>query len=239
MYIFRILAFLVLSTGMANAQAIWADYSFTVAPGNEAKFVQAMDTLAESDVFDRFEGKVLLNAPLANGMDKSTHSFAVIYDSMGAFEMFNANVASDRDWQKFVRALNKQGTAVSQTIYQRVGGYGTIGQNRAWVAQALQVRNPMGYVPALDRLMKSKVMADYRASLDLWQVVSGGAPGMTHIVVYGWDTHTKSQYYANKKASEPAFLKAIGNLGQYRTVMGQTMTRTVKEWGPLVLDSVR
>ena len=82
--ILSIIAAFIFAPHMASADAVWANYSFTVNPGAEAKLEKAV-----RDYFDgnaAFTGKVFFNRQVMNGADPSTHNIAILQPSMSEWE---------------------------------------------------------------------------------------------------------------------------------------------------------
>ena len=48
----------------------------------------------------------------------------------------------------------------------------------------MAVSNPAGYLGAVDKLMRNEVMKGLPGGFDIWQIVAGGPPGASHIVVF-------------------------------------------------------
>lgn len=231
MFIRVIFAFF-LFTGLANAQAIWVDYAWEVKPAQEARFMQAVNKFTGSSAFQSFPGRMIFNAHAANGTQPTTHSFAVVYKDMASFEAFSASLAGNKDWDSFRRALNAAGSPVSETVYAHVAGWGDMKiANRAWQGWALQVRNPQAYAGGLKTLMQNPTMGKMPGSMDLWQVVAGGTPGVTHVIVYGSDTWAAMEGFRRDIAADRQIASAIAEFSKVRTMLGTTLLRGVKDWG--------
>lgn len=231
MFLRTIFAFF-LFTGFAHAQAVWVDYAWEVKPAQESRFMQAVDKFTGSEAFASFPGRMIFNVHAANGADATTHSFAVVYKNMAAFEAFSGSLAGNQHWDRFRRALNAAGTPVSETIYSHVAGWGDMElKNRAWQGWALQVSNPAAYAGGLDALMRKPVMQKMPGSMDLWQVVAGGTPGVTHIIVYGSDTWSDMEGFRKDLAQDAQVSSTIAGFSRVRTLLGTILTRGVQDWG--------
>lgn len=241
LYLVACLAFALLAMPQnANAQAFWVDYSWEVAPQNEKRFVKAVNKFTSSDAFKKFNGKMWFNVHVANGADPTTHSFAVVHESIEDFERLSAYLAGSADWDKFRKALAAAGTRINETTYSHVIGYGDHPKDkRAFMGQVLQVRDPANYVRSLNSFMKARVMADLPGALDIWQVVSGGPPGATHLVVFGYDSFSEGVNFTASASRNPEFLRNMGNLAQYRSILGSIWVTAPVKFGPSELSDMR
>ncbi|MBT5518622.1 MAG: hypothetical protein HOK33_06750 [Rhodobiaceae bacterium] len=238
--LFRVIIVLFAMTGFARAQAVWADYAWAVEPAKEDRFFAAVDKFTNSDAFSTFEGRMLVNAQIANGEQPQNFSFAVIYEDLATFEATQAQLNGNADWDRFRKALAANGTLVSETVYTHVKGWGEINNERfAWEGAAARVTDPANYIARLGRLMDSNIMADAPVSIDVWRVTAGGAPGVSHIVVFGSDSWSEMENFRSESAKNPDFVAAIAGMGKVRTMLGASWTRTAASYGPLDLNSLR
>jgi len=234
-----VLAMLVLPQ-FAMAQAFWIDYGWNVKPQNETKFIAAVERFTASDVFKNFPGKMWFNAHVANGPDHTTHSFAVVYDDVSQFESFSAQLQGTKEWDRFRKALNANGKPTGETIYNHVVGYGDHPKDKsAFIGTAMQVSNPIGYVASLDDLMKIDTMSQLPGSLDIWAVVAGGAPGVTHSVVFGYDRFSQGSAFLREAMKDPTYVKKLAELGKYRTLLPSLWVNTPAKYGTATLSNMR
>ena len=90
--LFTLVAALFLAPQIAAAQAVWANYSFNVKPGAEAKIEKAVRAYFDGN--EAFKGKVFFNRQVINGANPATHNIAIVQPSMS-------------DWETVWRALAK------------------------------------------------------------------------------------------------------------------------------------
>jgi hypothetical protein len=231
---------LLAMTGFARAQAVWVDYGWAVEPAKENRFFAAVDKFTGSDAFKDFEGRMLINAHAANGTQPTNFSFAVIYEDLATFEARQAQLNGTAEWDRFRKALSANGTLVSETVYTHVKGWGEINnENFAWEGAAARVTDPANYISRLNRLMNSNIMADAPLSIDVWRVTAGGAPGVSHIVVFGGTSWSEMENFRAESARNPDFVTAIAGMAKVRTLLGALWTRTAASYGPLDLNSLR
>ena len=240
LHVFGLVLALMLTPQLAKAQAFWIDYSWQVAPKDEKRFMIAFEKFRASPAFSQFKGKIWFNVNVSDGADPATHSFATVYDSLEEFEQLSAALAQSDDWNKFRRALDAAGNLVTTATYLHVRGYGDHPKDKsAFMGSVAQVTNPAGYIGSLDRMMASNYMADLPGALDVWQILSGGPPGATHLVVFGYDRFSEGVNYTNKMASNSQFRASMANLGQYRNLLGTVWVNTVGKFGPSDLAGMR
>jgi hypothetical protein len=238
--LFRVMIVLLAMTGFARAQAVWVDYAWAVEPAKENRFFAAIDKFTNSDAFSNFEGRMLVNAHTANGAQPQNFSFAVIYEDLATFEATQAQLNGTADWDRFRKTLAANGSLVSETVYTHVKGWGEINnENFAWEGAAARVTDPANYIARLSRLMDSNIMADAPLSIDVWRVTAGGAPGVSHIVVFGGDSWSEMESFRAESAKNPDFVAAIAGMAKVRTLLGALWTRTAASYGPLDLNSLR
>ncbi|MGI9438202.1 MAG: hypothetical protein ACR2OK_00715 [Parvibaculales bacterium] len=236
----RVMFVLLAMTGLARAQAVWVDYAWQVAPAQENRFFSAVDKFTNSDTFRTFDGRMLINAHAINGQQATNFSFAVIYDSLASFEATQAGLNGTADWDRFRKALAANGTLLSETVYTHVAGWGTLDNNtQAWEGSAVQVTNPAGYIGRLNRLMDSDIMSDFPGSFDVWRVTAGGAPGVTHTIVFGAKSWSELENFRAESAKNPDFVAAIAGMAKTRTLLGSLWTRSAGTHGTLDLNSIR
>jgi hypothetical protein len=238
--LFRVMIVLLAMTGFARAQAVWVDYAWAVEPAKENRFFNAVDKFTASDVFSDFDGRMLINASLANGAQPENFSFAVIYKDLASFEARQAQLNGTAEWDRFRKALAANGTLVSETVYTHVAGWGELNNaGMAWEGAAARVTDQQNYVSRLSRLMNSTIMTDMPISIDVWRVSAGGAPGVSHVVVFGGDSWSELENFRSESAQNPDFVAAITGMAKVRTLLGSVWTRSIATHGSLDLNSIR
>jgi hypothetical protein len=240
MFLLRVLCVYALTVTASYAQSVWVDYQWSVAPAQEKRFVSAVSDFMSSETFEAFPGKILFNASVVNGDNPATHSFAVIYPSVEAMETNNANLVGNKDWNQFRASLDSAGDSVGETLYMHVAGFGPQDDDqRSWVGQVLQVRNPANYVRDLGSMMQTDTMKAVPGSIDIWQVVAGGVPGATHVAVFGYKSFTAGTNFLSSSAQNPEFVSGMMALGKSRTILGSLWTQTAAEFGPMSMADIR
>jgi hypothetical protein len=240
MFLLRVLCLYAMTVTASYAQSVWIDYQWSVAPAQEKRFVSAVTEFMSSETFESFPGKILFNASIVNGSSPATHSFAVIYPNVAAMEANNTRLVGNQDWNRFRAALDSAGDSVGETLYTHVAGFGPQDDDqRSWVGQVLQVRNPANYMRDLSNMMKTDTMQAVPGSIDIWQVVAGGTPGATHVAVFGYKSFTAGTDFLTSSSQNPEFVSDMMALGKSRSVLGSLWTQTVAEFGPMSMNDIR
>ena len=82
----------------------------------------------------------------------------------------------------------------------------------------MAVSNPVGYLGAVDKLMRNEVMKGLPGGFDIWQIVAGGPPGASHIVVFANNSFAESMNFnrdPRRTPLSPEILRRLANFGQY------------------------
>jgi len=231
-------AFLFVNT--AHAQAMWVDYSWKVEPQNEKKFISAVEKFTQSETFSTFPGKMWFVVHTANGPNPTTHSFAVVYEKVEDFEATFQDLASSDDFDRFRKTLNAAAEPVDEVVYTHVKGYGGHPIDATtYQVSVMAVSNPAGYLGAVDKLMGNNVMKGLPGGFDIWQIVAGGPPGASHIVVFANNSFAESMNFNIESASDPSFARDFSALNKYRTILGSSWTTSPVKFGTAELNSIR
>ena len=100
--ILSIVAAFILVPQISAADAVWANYSFNVKPGAEAKLEKAVGDYFEGN--NDFNGKVF-NRQVMNGANPATHNIAVLQPSMSEWEEGLARTQGDPKFQTFAQVF--------------------------------------------------------------------------------------------------------------------------------------
>ena len=231
-------AFLFVNT--AQAQVMWVDYSWKVEPQNEKKFISAVEKFTQSETFSTFPGKMWFVVHTANGPNPTTHSFAVVYEKVEDFEATFQDLANSDEFDRFRKALNAAAEPVDEVVYTHVKGYGAHPIDATtYQVSVMAVSNPTGYLGAVDKLMGNNVMDSLPGGFDIWQIVAGGPPGASHIVVFANNSFAESMNFNIESASDPSFVRDFSAVGKYRTILGSSWTTSPVKYGSAELDSIR
>ena len=231
-------AFLFVNT--AQAQVMWVDYSWKVEPQNEKKFISAVEKFTQSETFSTFPGKMWFVVHTANGPNPTTHSFAVVYEKVEDFEATFQDLANSDEFDRFRKALNAAAEPVDEVVYTHVKGYGAHPIDATtYQVSVMAVSNPTGYLGAVDKLMGNNVMDSLPGGFDIWQIVAGGPPGASHIVVFANNSFAESMNFNIESASDPSFARDFSALNKYRTILGSSWTTSPVKFGTAELNSIR
>ena len=103
----------------------------------------------------------------------------------------------------------------------------------------MAVSNPVGYLGAVDKLMRNEVMKGLPGGFDIWQIVAGGPPGASHIVVFANNSFAESMNFNRESAADPSFARDFAALGKFRTILGSSWTTSPVKYGSSELNSIR
>ena len=204
---------------MASADAVWANYSFTVKPGAEAKLEKAV-----RDYFDgnaAFTGKVFFNRQVMNGADPSTHNIAILQPSVSAGWKELQRSQSDPKFQALAQLFAQNAQSVDESLLTHVKGYGEIkGEGNKFMTFAISVSSPARLIQALDKAFAQEGSWTLSGPLDVFAIAAGGAPGISHIVVVGYEmTLRPSQDYL-RSANYTELQKSLNRVREIRPVLG-------------------
>ena len=232
--ILSIIAAFIFAPHMASADAVWANYSFTVNPGAEAKLEKAV-----RDYFDgnaAFTGKVFFNRQVMNGADPSTHNIAILQPSMSEWEKGLAGNQTDSNFQAVAEIFAQNAVRVDESLMTHVKGYGEIkGEGAKFMTYALSVSSPERLVQILDKAFSKEGSWTLTGPLDLFAVTAGGAPGISHIVVIGTDDFAAFQSYLRSEN----FLDMSRDLDRVRKIQAVGMVENIIFQGPFDLNTLR
>ena len=239
-FLFACAASVILFVNAAQAQVMWIDYSWKVEPQNEKKFIAAVEKFTQSETFSTFPGKMWFVAHTANGPNPTTHSFAVVYEKAEDFEATFRDLANSDEFDRFRKALSAAAEPVDEVVYSHVKGYGGHPIDATtYQVSLMAVSNPVGYLGAVDKLMRNEVMKSLPGGFDIWQIVAGGPPGASHIVVFANNSFAESMNFNRESAADPNFARDFGALGKFRTILGSSWTTSPVKYGSSELNSIR
>jgi hypothetical protein len=241
----RKLGGLVAATALFIAQAVAADPTLQINgialnPGaNPADVVAATDQLMGSAIGKQATGRLLLLANLADGDNPATHSFAVLNKSAAAGEAFGQKLVADPAWGQFQAAMAKLGTIASQSRYRTIKSWGDISDgDMVWLGVALVVKDVPAFLAARDRYQASETGKKFPGQGHLSAVVAAGASPVTHVISVGYASEAEMESWGalNRASADwQAYVTASQSSAQ---VVGFTLSRVVKSWGPATMKDV-
>ncbi len=224
---------LMLLPSLAQAQAIWVDYGLVMKPGSQTKAEAAVDRYFGNS---KFEGLAIFNNTLINGPSPQTHNLALVYKDFASFESSRQALMNTPAQQSFLQTMFANGNVLTETVYSHVAGWGqTAQEGTQYIGFAMQVSNPKRYVKLLDEYSQAPGNATEISGIDLFQVIAGGSPGITHVAVIAVANRADFlQRYAS-----PDFAKFLKDFGKARKVLGVIYSDNLSFNGPLDLKSIR
>ena len=232
--ILSIIAAFILVPQISAADAVWANYSFNVKPGAEAKLEKAVRDYFEGN--NDFNGKVFFNRQVMNGANPATHNIAVLQPSMSEWEEGLARTQGDPKFQTFAQVFAQNAVRVDESLLTHVKGYGEIkGEGAKFMTFAISVSNPARLVQIFDTAFSKDGSWTLSGPLDLFAVTAGGAPGISHIVVVATDDFAAFQNYLRSEN----YLDMSKDLKRVRQIRAIGMVENIVFQGPFDLNSLR
>lgn len=225
---------LALTPQLANAQAIWVDYGLVMQPGSQDKAMAAVDRYFKNN--GKFEGIAIFNDTMINGASPQTHNLALVYKDHASFESSRQAMLNSPERRAFLQTMFANGNVLTETVYTHVAGWGkTAQEGTQYIGFAMQVSNPGRYVELLDEYSREPGNATEISGIDLFQVIAGGTPGITHVAVIA----VKNRADFMERYTQPTFAKYLRKFGQVRKVLGTSYSNNLSFNGPLDLNSIR
>jgi hypothetical protein len=228
----------LLGQGAAAAPS-WGIIAFSTTPQNAATVLAAADKLMGSAVGQKFPGRLLLQASVANGNSPATHSFVPIYKSAKEREEFVQRMQRDPAWQEFLSTMTLATQPVSQTQYRTLKSWGPVSDDdRVWMAHAFNVSDPPAFVAAVDAFLASKTGKKHPGQVHLSSIVAGGLTRVTHVISVGYTSEAEMDAWLDVRdasADWTTYIEASRPNGEY---LGSTLSRDLKAWGPASLEEL-
>lgn len=241
----RKLGGLVAATALFIAQAAAADpmlhlNGIALNPGaNPADVVAATDQLMGSAIGKQATGRLLLLAAIADGDSPTTHSYAILNKSAAAAEAFNQKLFPDPAWAQFQASMAKLGTVTSTARYRTIKSWGDISDDDAvWVGVALVVKDAPAFLAARDRYGASETGKKFPGQGHLAGVIAAGASPVTHLISVGYASEAEMENWARVTRASADWQAYQNEIRDNAQVMGFTLSRVVKSWGPATLKDV-
>tara|TARA_Y100001934_G_scaffold219104_1_gene260610 strand:- start:579 stop:1286 length:708 start_codon:yes stop_codon:yes gene_type:complete len=230
-----LLALLLTVSYTALAEGIWINYAFKTNWSNRAAVADLFKNYYKTDFGKSFQGLMFLDSVVVNGQDPSTHSAAFVYKSEKDFENRRTAAAINGDFHDFVSQLTEKVEFIEETMLSHVAGFGLPAeQSKQWIAVAVEVRDAKKYQALMDEISGSEIAK--LASFDLWAVVAGGTPGVTHYITIGVESRAD---FRNHETVQKLFAEVDKKASGIRTLKGMSYSDTVLTRGPLKSVEIR
>jgi len=225
---------LVMAPHAASAQAVWVDYGLMMNAGSQATAETAVKGYLGNN--SKFEGLAIFNQTMINGANPQTHNLAIIYKDQASWESSSAALSGSSAQNAFLRTMMANGKLLHETAYMHVKGWGKVAEEGTqYIAFAMQVKNPSRYIQFLDEYSREPGNATEIASIDVFQVLAGGVPGVTHIAVIA--TPKRSEFMT--RYTSPQFSQYLRKFANVRSVLGTSYSDNLSFNGSLALSSLR
>lgn len=229
----------LLTSHTASAEPAWSQISVTAAPSNAAAVVAATDKLMSSEIGKTFPGKLLLQINAADGANPATHTFVPIYKTAAAREAFGQSLQGNAAWTEFQATLERVTQPGGTVLNQVLKHWGDINDtDHVWMAHAFDVRDPAGFLAAINAFMASATGQKFPGQVYLSGVVAGGLSPVSHIISVGYASEAEmADWLAVRDASADwaAYQKASAPTGDF---LGTSLARDLKSWGPATLPQL-
>lgn len=201
----------------APANIVGFVYSFDVT--NPSGVVEALTEYWNSPTGKKNPATAILRQHVSNGDDPSTHSIAVVYESLAQIDEANALNNSSEDGQKFFAKMMASASLVSEGMFF---GTGITSGNPAIVAApgrytvntAIAVSDAEAYVGAWQEYISS---IDGSSSATNLFVLNGlGEQASTHAVTIS--ANSMAELFPQNPAGQEAYAKLIDDVKDIRTV---------------------
>jgi hypothetical protein len=180
-----------------------------------------------------------LLSSLADGENQATHSFVTLNKSAAAGEAFSQKLIVDPAWAQFQGALAKLGSVTSTARYRIMKSWGDISdQDVVWLSVAFTVTDQSAFLEARDRYTASETGKKFPGQGHLSAVVAAGASPVTHVITIGYASEAEMESWGSlnrASADWQAYLDASRGSAE---VVGLTLSRVVKSWGPATMKDV-
>lgn len=223
----------------AAALPSWSSIGFRATPQDAPKILAAADKLMNSPIGKEFPGRLLLQVHVADGTNPATHSFVPIYKSSAEREAFAQKMQADPAWADFLATMTQASEPVSQVLYRTLKSWGDVADtDGVWVSFAFTVRDPAGFVAAIDKFMASATGKKFPGQVHLSGIVAGGLSPVTHTVSVGYASEAEMEAWADSllgNADWAAYLEVSRGLAD---MLGANLVRDLKAWGPASLKDL-
>lgn len=236
---FAVIGLFFLLGQTASAAPSWSIIAFSMTPQNAPAVLAAADKLMSSKVGEKFPGRLLLQANVADGNSPATHSFVPVYKSAKDREEFVQRMQRDPAWQQFLSTMTLATEPVSQTLYRTLKSWGNVSDSdQVWMAHSFGVSDPPGFLAAIDAFMASKTGKKFPGQVHLSSVVAGGLTPVTHVISVGYTSEAEMDSWLDVRdasADWTTYVQASNPTGEF---LGSAMARDMKAWGPASLEEL-
>lgn len=236
---------LAAATALFVAQTSAADPTFHLTgfalnPGaNVADVVTATDQFLASEIGQQRPGRLLLVANLADGDNPATHGFAILNKSAASGEAFSQKLIGDPAGAQFQGALAKLGTVTSQVRHRTIKSWGDISdQDVVWLGVALRVTDVPAFLAARDRYQASETGKKFPGQGHVSAIVAAGASPVTHVISVGYASEAEMESWGSVNRASADWQAYQTALQGNAEVLGFTLSRVVKAWGPATMKDV-
>jgi hypothetical protein len=216
----------------AAASSTWSMIGFSTTPQDAPAVIAAADKLMGSPAGKEFPGRLLLQVSLADGDNPATHSFVPIYKSTADREAFVQKLQADPAWPVFQASMTKLSKPVSTVLFRTMKSWGDVNDTDViWQGHAFAVKDPAGFLAALDKFMASDAGKKFPGQLFLSAVIAGGITPTTHMVSVGFASETEMAAWSESLEGNADWATYLETSRKSAEHLGADLSRTAKTWG--------
>ena len=192
-------------------------YSFNVTdPG---AVVGALTDYWNSPVGKKNPATVILRQHISNGTDPSTHSIAVVYDSLAQIDETNALNNGTKEMQAFLTKMSSAATLISEGMFMGTGitsGNAEIvpAPGRYTSATSVAVSDPAAYVAAWQTFTGAS--NNDRGATNLFGINGNGEDATTHVVTVS--ANSMEDLLTPSSVQQEAFATVLSDVTDIRTI---------------------
>ena len=192
-------------------------YSFNVTdPG---AVVGALTDYWNSPVGKKNPATVILRQHISNGTDPSTHSIAVVYDSLAQIDETNALNNGTKEMQAFLTKMSSAATLISEGMFMGTGitsGNAEIvpAPGRYTSATSVAVSDPAAYVAAWQTFTGAS--NNDRGATNLFGINGNGEDATTHVVTVS--ANSMEDLLTPSSDQQEAFATFLSDVKDIRTI---------------------
>ncbi len=223
----------------AAAGPTWSAFAFTITPQNAPQVVAATDKFMNSAIGKEFPGRLMLHMYMANGSNPATHTLAPFYKSAADREAYTQKVMADPAWADYRATMAGIAQPVSQVMLRTLKSWGEIvDSDPVWVSSAFAVKDPAGFVAAIDKFMASETGKKFPGQVHLSGVVAGGISPVTHMVSIGYATEAEMEAWMDSLMGNADWAACLEAGSLAAQPLGDSIGRTLKTWGTVSMGDL-
>jgi hypothetical protein len=211
----------------------------TVSPLNAPKLVAAFDKYMSSPLGQKYKGRLVLQAHVADGDDPATHSIVGFYHSMAEAEAFAQQAQGDPAWTELLNTVVPIAQAGFTARIGTLKSWGDINDtDKIWNVHFFTVTDQAGFVAALNDWLNSPTGKKFPGQGHLFALGAAGVNPATHVISVGYASMAEMEAYGDMVRNSEDWAKFLAALAPVSKHLGASIAQDVKAWGPATLKSL-